>query len=58
MLGATTECGWSQHLRWDTNYKYRIGGQDINLVNPVSMTAMMGMLMLCLLCGSRLLVIR
>ena len=38
MLGATTECGWSQHLRWDTNYKYRIGGQDINLVNPSSMT--------------------
>ena len=38
MLGATTECGWSQHLRWDTNYKYRIGGQDINLVNPGSMT--------------------
>ena len=34
MLGATTECGWSQHLRWDTNYKYRIGGQDLPLVNP------------------------
>ena len=38
MLGATTECGWSQHLRWDTNYKYRIGGQDLPLVNPGSMT--------------------
>ena len=38
MLGATTECGWSQHLRWDTNLKYRIGGQDLPLVNPGSMT--------------------
>ena len=38
MLGAITECGWSQHLRWDTNLKYRIGGQDLRLVNPGSMT--------------------
>ena len=38
MLGATTECGWSRHLRWDTNLKYRIGGQDLRLVNPGSMT--------------------
>tara|TARA_B100000287_G_scaffold135760_1_gene127736 strand:- start:30 stop:452 length:423 start_codon:yes stop_codon:yes gene_type:complete len=38
MLGATTECGWSQHLRWDTNLRYRIGGQDLRLVNPGSMT--------------------
>ena len=38
MLGATTDCGWSQHLRWDTNLKYRIGGEDLRLVNPGSMT--------------------
>ena len=38
MLGATTECGWSQHLGWDTNLRYRIGGQDLPLVNPGSMT--------------------
>ena len=39
MLGATTECGWSQHLGWDTNLRYRIGGQDLPLVNPGSMTS-------------------
>ena len=38
MLGAITDCGWSQHLRWDTNLKYRIGGEDLRLVNPGSMT--------------------
>ena len=21
MLGAETECGWSQHLQWDTQYQ-------------------------------------
>ena len=39
MLSASTECGWSRRLRWDTNLKYRIGGEDINLVNPGSMTS-------------------
>ena len=38
ILGATTDCGWSQHLRWDTNLKYRIGGEDLRLVNAGSMT--------------------
>jgi len=38
MLGATTECGWSRHLRWDTNYQYRINTDWVSLVNPGSMT--------------------
>ena len=38
MLGATTECGWSRHLRWDTNYRYQINGENIRLVNPGSYT--------------------
>ena len=38
-LGATTECGWSQHLLWDTDYQYEIvEGQWTSLVNPGSMT--------------------
>ena len=39
MLDVTTNCGWSQHLQWDTDYKYEIvDGQWISLVNPGSMT--------------------
>ena len=38
MLGATTECGWSRHLRWDTNYRYQINGENLRLVNPGSYT--------------------
>tara|TARA_B100000131_G_scaffold101338_1_gene98351 strand:+ start:756 stop:1178 length:423 start_codon:yes stop_codon:yes gene_type:complete len=38
MLGATTDCGWSRHLKWDTNYRYRINTDWVNLVNPGSMT--------------------
>ena len=38
MLGATTDCGWSRHLVWDTNYRYRIGVDWVSLVNPGSMT--------------------
>ena len=38
MLTWETNCGWSKKIQWDTNYKYRIGGQDINLINPASMT--------------------
>ena len=39
MLGAETECGWSQHLEWDTDYQYQItDGQWVSLVNPASMT--------------------
>tara|TARA_R100001224_G_scaffold52526_1_gene30721 strand:- start:315 stop:746 length:432 start_codon:yes stop_codon:yes gene_type:complete len=39
MLGATTDCGWSQHLQWETDYQYQIvEGQWTSLVNPGSMT--------------------
>ena len=38
MLGATTECGWSRHLVWDTNYRYKMGVDWVSLVNPGSMT--------------------
>jgi len=38
MLGATTECGWSKHLSWDTNYQYQIQTDWVSLVNPGSMT--------------------
>ena len=38
MLGATTDCGWSRHLVWDTKYRYRIGVDWVSLVNPGSMT--------------------
>ena len=38
MLDATTECGWSQHLQWDTDYQYQINTDWVSLVNPASMT--------------------
>jgi len=38
MLGATTECGWSQHLQWDTDYQHLINTDWVSLVNPASMT--------------------
>ncbi len=38
MLDATTECGWSQHLAWTTDYQYRINTDWVSLVNPSSMT--------------------
>ena len=39
MLGATTDCGGSQHLQWETDYQYQITeGQWTSLVNPGSMT--------------------
>ena len=34
MLDATTECGWSQHLQWDTDYQYLIDTDWVSLVNP------------------------
>ena len=37
-LYAETNCGWSKHIRWDSNYLYEVAGQQINLVNPGSMT--------------------
>ena len=39
MLEATTECGWSQHLQWDTDYQYLINTGWVSLVNPASMTS-------------------
>jgi hypothetical protein len=38
ILHATTECGWSQHLQWDTDYQYLINTDWVSLVNPASMT--------------------
>ena len=39
MLDARTDCGWSQHLQWETDYQYQITeGQWARLVNPGSMT--------------------
>ena len=38
MLDATTDCGWSRHLQWDTDYKYLINTDWVSLVNPASMT--------------------
>ena len=30
MLGATTECGVSEHLRWDTDYQYLIETESVS----------------------------
>ena len=38
MLDAVTDCGWSRHLQWDTDYKYLINTDWVSLVNPASMT--------------------
>ena len=38
-LTCQTECGWSQHIQWDSDYQYQIvPGQWTSLVNPASMT--------------------
>ena len=37
-LNCETECGWSQHILWDSDYQYKIQGQWTSLVNPASMT--------------------
>ena len=37
-LRMETECGWSQHIQWDTDYQYRINTDWVSLVNPASMT--------------------
>ena len=42
MLGATTECGVSEHLRWDTDYQYLIETEWVSLVNSASMTDEVG----------------
>ncbi len=39
VLSCQTECGWSQHIQWDSDYQYQIvPGQWTSLVNPSSMT--------------------
>ena len=38
ILDASTECGWSQHIQWDSDYQYQIQGEWISLVNPASMS--------------------
>lgn len=37
-LSCFTDCGWSQHIQWDSDYQYRINGEWVSLVNPASMT--------------------
>ena len=37
-LNAKTQCGWSEHLSWDTDYQYLINTDWVSLVNPGSMT--------------------
>ena len=36
-LNCETECGWSQHILWDSDYQYKINGTWTSLVNPASM---------------------
>lgn len=38
ILDVSTECGWSQHIQWDSDYMYKIQGSWVSLVNPGSMT--------------------
>jgi len=38
LLSAETECGWSQHIEWATDYQYLINTDWVSLVNPASMT--------------------
>ena len=39
VLNCQTDCGWSKHVQWDSDYQYQIvPGQWTSLVNPASMT--------------------
>jgi len=39
ILNCQTDCGWSQHIQWDSDYSYQIQpNQWVSLVNPASMT--------------------
>ena len=38
ILDASTECGWANHIQWDSDYMYKIQGSWVSLVNPGSMT--------------------
>ena len=37
-LDCATDCGWSQHIQWDSDYMYNINGYWTSLVNQASMT--------------------
>jgi hypothetical protein len=38
VLDVSTECGWANHIQWDSDYMYNINGYPTSLVNPGSMT--------------------
>ena len=38
VLDVSTECGWANHIQWDSDYMYNIQGSWVSLVNPGSMT--------------------
>ena len=39
VLDFQTECGWSQHVQWDSDHMYQIvPGQWTSIVNPASMS--------------------
>ena len=38
VLDIRTECGWAQHISWESKEIYQIGYDWINLVNSSSMT--------------------
>ena len=38
VLDVSTECGWANHIQWDSDYMYNIQGYPTSLVNPGSMT--------------------
>ena len=38
ILDVSTECGWANHIQWDSDYMYKIQGSWVSLVNPGSMT--------------------
>jgi len=38
ILDVSTECGWANHIQWDSDYMYNINGYPTSLVNPGSMT--------------------
>ncbi len=37
-LDITTECGWANHIQWESDLKYQMGPDLVNLVNSSSMT--------------------
>jgi len=37
-LSCATDCGWGEHIQWDSDYQYRINNDWVSLVNPASMT--------------------